>query len=91
MKGAKNHYYVLVLTSYGPVFVTNIPERSYAKWDKTGKPMEFSRASAEDIAYGLNLNGYIAVMVVYPYEITHQVYQYEKGQFEWKWNESEGE
>ena len=89
MKGVKNHYYVLVFTNYGPVFVTDIPERNYAKWDKLKEPCEFSKTSAEDIAYGLNLNGYTAAMVVYPFEMKNQLYVYDKGQFEWKWENSD--
>ena len=85
-KKNKYHYYVLVLTNYGPVFVTDIPERNYAKWDKLKAPLEFSKTSAEDIALGLNLNGYTACMVVYPYEVDHQLFFYDKGRFEWKWD-----
>lgn len=89
MKGVKNHYYVLVFTDYGPVFVTGIPNRNYAEWKKEKRPMEFSKASAEDIAYGLNLNGYMAAMVVYPFEKENQLYYYENGQFQWVNKEKE--
>ena len=95
MEKRKYHYYVLVCTDYGPVFVTDIPNRNYAKWDKLEPPMEFTKTRAEDIAYGLNLNGYMALIVMYPWaERTHQLYYYENGQFEWKQrkiNESENE
>ena len=88
MAKQKYHYYVLVFASPGPVFVTDIPERNYAKWDRMKAPKEFGRSYAEDIAMGLNLNGFSAAMVVYPYEREEQLYYYEKGQFEWKGNES---
>ena len=86
MAKSKYHYYVLVLTGHGPVFVTDIPERNFAKWDKLQPPMEFSKTYAEDVALGLNLNGYTACMVVYPFEMEHQLFMYDKGQFEWKWD-----
>jgi len=86
MAKSKYHYYVLVLTGHGPVFVTGIPERNYAKWDKLQPPMELSKAAAEDVAMGLNLNGFTACMVVYPYTLEHQLFFYNKGQFEWKWD-----
>ena len=89
MAKKKYYYYVVVFTDYGPVFVTNIPERNYAKWDKFGKPMELGKSFAEDVAMGLNLNGYSAAMVVYPYERQNQLYYYENGQFQWKLNEKE--
>ena len=85
----KNHYYVLVCTNHGPVFVTGIQSRSYAEWDKLKAPMECPKWQAEEIAYGLNLNGYTAVMAVYPFEMTHQLFYYENGQFEWRQNETE--
>ncbi len=91
MTKKKYHYYVLVFTDYGPVFVTDIPERNYAKWDKLGKPMEFGKERAEDIAMGLCLNGYSAAMVVFPYERENQLYYYEKGQFQWKRSEKKEE
>ena len=84
MAKSKYHYYVLVFTNTGPVYVTDIPERNYAKWDRAEKPAEFSKSMAEDIACGLNLNGYSADMVVCPHEINYQPYRYEAGKFEWK-------
>ena len=78
-----NYYYVLVFTDYGPVFVTGVPERNYAEWKKEKQPMEFTKNRAEDIAYGLNMNGYMAAMVVYPYKRENQLYYYSKGQFQW--------
>ena len=89
MARKKYHYYVLVYTNSGPAFVTGVPERNYAKWDKAEKPMEFSKSSAEYIATGLNMNGYSSDMIVCPHEIVGQPYRYSDGGFEWKWNEKE--
>lgn len=55
MTKPKYHYYVLVFTSTGPVYVTDIPDRHYAKWDRNEKPIDFSKTMAEDITMGLNL------------------------------------
>lgn len=90
MTKPKYHYYVLVFTSTGPVYVTDIPDRHYAKWDRNEKPIDFSKTMAEDITMGLNLNGYSADMVVCPHEITGQPYRYEAGSFEWKEKGKEG-
>jgi hypothetical protein len=84
MAKSKYHYYVLVFTNSGPVYVTSIPERNFAKWDRNEKPDEFSKSMAEDIAMGLNLNGYSAQMVCSPVGVDTQPYWYEKGSFEWK-------
>lgn len=90
MAKAKYHYYVLVITNHGPVFVTSIPERNYARWDATETPLELSKGSAEDIAMGLNLNGYTArVVYTQHFEQMHQLYRYGEGQLEWKWKEKE--
>ena len=86
MSKKKNHYYVLVFTSTGPAYVTGIPRRSYAEWDKNKEPYEMTKSMAEEVAYGLNLNGYAAQMVISPFE-AHQPYRYENGKFEWHENE----
>ncbi len=85
------HYYVLVFTNHGPVFVTGVPNRNYAEWHKDECPMEFSRSRAEDITYGLNLNGYSSATVVYPFEQKNQPYYYENGQLEWVSKEKESD
>lgn len=89
MSKKKIHYYVLVFTSTGPVYVTELPERHYAKWDKEKQPIDFSKNMAEEIAFGLKLNGYSAEMVVTPIELTSQPYRYSHGKFEWKIKEVE--
>ena len=78
----KYFYYVLVFTSSGAKYVTNIPERNYAEWYELEKPLDFSKSYAEDVAMGLCLNGYSAVMVMSPYEISNQPYNYEDYEFE---------
>lgn len=79
----KNYYYVLVLTSEGPVFVTETKYHD-AMWDKNKPPKLFSKAFAEDVALGLALNFHSAFMVTTKYELTTQPYRYDKGNFEWK-------
>ena len=78
-----NWYYVLVLTQYGPVFVTGIGEGKVAYWDKSKAPKEFGKAYAEDLAFGLQVNGYNAFAVVNRWEISNQPFYYNKGEFEW--------
>ena len=74
----KNHYYVLVFTNAGAVYVTSIDSTNkYARWDKDKAPMEFSKSYAEDLVMGLNLNFNSSVLVVSPFEIGHQPYNYE--------------
>lgn len=90
MANKKNYYYVLVIQNYGPVFVTGIPERNMAEWDKLKKPREFTREYARDIAMGLGLNGYLAYVVCQPYELDNQPYRYELGELEFKENDKEG-
>ena len=73
----KNHYYVLVFTDNGPVYVTSVDycDRS-AKWEKDKDPMEFSKSGAESLVFGLRCNWFNAVVVYLPYEIDHQPYNY---------------
>ena len=85
----KNHYYVLVFTNTGPVYVTGIPERNTAEWDRTKKPKELSKSTAEDMVLGLNLNSHGSVLVISKYEINNHPYWYEEGGFVWKWNKDE--
>lgn len=80
-------YYVLVMTNQGPVFVTGLGEGKWAKWNCEEQPKEFSKDFAEDIAFGLTVNGHIAYAVCTKYEIEGQPYQYKKGEFAWRWFE----
>ena len=82
-------YYVLVLTNQGPVFVTKIGEHKTAYWDKNEKPKEFSKSWAEDLAFGLMVNGYSAFTVSNNFELDTQPYRYDIGHFEWKNEERE--
>ena len=91
MAKKKNYYYVMVLTEEGPKYVTSIGDHHTAHWDMLEKPMEFSKEWAEDITRGLLLNFINAVMVVMPIEIDNQPFRYNKGKFEWKWNEEDKE
>lgn len=84
MTKKKNHYYVLVFTSTGPVYVTKILPHDVAQWLRTEKPMELSKSDAEFLPIGLGLNGTSAVTVVMPYELEIQPYYYKTGKFEWK-------
>lgn len=72
----KYFYYVLVFTTSGAKYVTGIKERNYAEWDELENPMVFNKNYAEDVAMGLCLNGYSAVEVMSPYEISNQPYNY---------------
>ena len=74
----KNHYYVLVFTDHGPVYVTsvNYADRS-ARWDKDKAPKEFTKSNAEDLVFGLRCNWHSAVVVTLPVEIDTQPYNYQ--------------
>lgn len=73
----KYHYYVLVFTNDGPVYVTSIDSSNkYAHWDKEKEPMEFSSSYAEDLALGLCLNLNHSVVIKSVREITSQPYNY---------------
>lgn len=73
----KNHYYVLVFTDNGPVYVTSInyADKS-ARWEKDKDPKEFSKSNAEDLVFGLRCNWFNAVVVSLPVEIDYQPYNY---------------
>lgn len=78
MSKKKNFYYVLVFTSSGPVYVTKVKnDTKYAIWDKEGTPLAMSKGCAEDLVFGLNCNFAPAVLVVSPYNIGFQPYNYE--------------
>lgn len=85
MASRKNFYYVLVMTDEGPVFVTSIPKRNWANYDKNETPKEFgSKSYATEVANGLTLNFNLAYMVCSSYPIENQPYHYEDGGFKWK-------
>lgn len=79
----KTHYYVIVFAEDGARYVTST-EGHYAKWEHSQPPLELSKAWAEDIALGLNWNGFNAVVVASKWEIEHHPYRYEDGQFIWQ-------
>ena len=85
----KNHYYVLVLTMEGAMFVTGTEGHKTALWDRMGTPMEFSKEYANDMAIGLTWNGSTAFVVVSKFELDVQPFLYSKGHFEWVNAESE--
>lgn len=80
----KNYYYVIVMTDKGAVFVTAILDHKVAEWDKRKKPISFSKSYAEDLAFGLTVNGYIAYAVSTRYEVKNQPYRYNEGNFYWR-------
>ena len=78
MAKSKYHYYVLVFSSDGPVYVTSIDNANrYAHWDKSKAPLEFSASYAEDLVMGLNMNFNSAFMIQSTREIPGQPYNYE--------------
>ena len=91
MAQRKLHHYVLVFTSEGARYVTGTGEHHTAFWDCKKPPREFSVGYADDMVFGLNVNGYSAVRVTMPRTIDRQPYFYECGHFEWKADESEDE
>lgn len=73
----KYHYYVLVFTDHGPVYVTKVKYRE-AEWKDTEKPQELDRDFAAQIALGLTWNGNSAVPVCSTWEIDQQPYYYKE-------------
>ena len=74
----KYHYYILVFSSTGAVYVTSIDKSNkYAHWDKRLAPKEFPASVAEDLVFGLNCNFINAVLVKSPREIDTQPYNYD--------------
>lgn len=83
MATRKNHYYILVLSDFGSVFVTN-NDREFSYWERTDVPMDYgSKKYAESEAYGLRLNGHKAYAITLPYELDYQPYLYDRGHWEW--------
>ena len=78
MTKSKYHYYVLVFSSDGPVYVTSIDNANkYVHWDKDKEPLEFSASYAEDLVMGLNCNFNSAVLIKSQIEIHNQPYRYD--------------
>lgn len=77
-KKKKFHYYVLVFTNTGPVYVTSLGEGKTAYWNREEKPYELGKYWAESVCMGLNINGYSCVMACMPYELDYQPYLYSK-------------
>ena len=86
-----NWWYVLVLTEEGPVFVTGFENRNWCKYNKLKAPLEMSQQKAKEVAYGLTLNFHTAFAVCSCVKREYQPFQYERGQFEWKWNDKDKE
>ena len=85
MATKKNHYYVLVFTEKGPVYVTSVDySTKYASWNRLEKPLEFSKYTAEDLCFGLNCNFNQSVVACVPYELDYQPYRYADFEFEVK-------
>ena len=92
MAKKKNHYYVLVITSEGPKFVTHVNySDKTAEWDWEKAPLEMGKQYAEDLVLGLNLNLHQAYTVSYPAKIDCQPYNYDMYRIEWKKREGEEE
>ena len=78
MANQKNYYYVLMFTDEGPVYVTSANNATqWARWDKNEVPKAFPKYYAEELALGLRLNYYHAVVVMTKAELDHQPYRYE--------------
>ena len=92
MAKKKNFWYVLVLANGGPTFVTAVNHSNKtAHWNKSEAPLEMEMFWAKDLALGLMLNFHMAYVVCSPIEIKEQPYRYEKGHFEWQWDEESPE
>lgn len=73
-----HHYYVLVFTSEGPVYVTKTDNmKKVAYWEKDQTPKEVTKSDGEWLVIGLNLNGTSAQLVCSPFEIEMHPYNYE--------------
>lgn len=84
-KKQKEYWYVLVAGNNGCVFVTDIDwNNKTAEWDKKKKPKELSKGWAQDLSFGLTMNGNPAFAVGNSWEITSQPYRYDIGNFYWR-------
>lgn len=87
----KNYWYVLVVSAKGgPAFVTKVNHSDKtAVWSKDEPPLEMEMFWAKDLALGLLLNFTTALPVCSPIKLDDHLFRYDKGHFEWKWNEEE--
>lgn len=73
----KTFYYVLVFTDTGATYVTSVDNATKtARWNKEEKPLKFSKTYAQDLAFGLTLNGNYSVVTLSPFEVETQPYNY---------------
>lgn len=85
----KKHYYVLVTSDEGAIFVTEVKNSTReAYWNYKEKPLEMSQREAEDLCIGLNLNFHSSFVVAQPFEVDKQPYRYDKWKIEWKEREN---
>lgn len=90
MAKAQNHFYILVFTEDGPIYVTGLDyANKYAHWNRLEKPLEINEVKAQDVVLGLNLNGYLAQVVKSKWEIEGQPYRYKVGKMVWQTVEKE--
>lgn len=81
----RNYYYVLVATKNGGQFVTSIDHKEKtAKWDRKEKPLEMGKQEAENIAFGLKMNFYWAIVVYNEFDIDKQIFYRENKESEVK-------
>lgn len=80
----KYHYYVLVFTNGGPVYVTELGDHKMAYWNGKEKPYEMPMCKAEDVCFGLNANFYSSAVVKSPIELDCQPYLYSDYEIVWK-------
>lgn len=86
LKKPKYHY-ILVFTNNGPVFVTDVKTTPYKHcvWNKKEKPYSFlEQKYAQEVCFGLNVNGYQCVQVESQWELENHMYNYELGNFYWR-------
>lgn len=63
--------YAVMVYNYGKyMFVTKL-NGSFAEWEEKEKVLLMSKGMAEDLAFGLTLNGRLAMVVVVPNYINH--------------------
>ncbi len=88
-KQEKLHYYLLVFTDEGPVFLTKLLAGDRAEFNKLERPLELSKGDAEAIQYGFAWHSIASAVVVQRSEISYQPFDYKRGHWEWKWNDKE--
>lgn len=90
MSKRKNHYYVMVFTGGGPVYVVGVNSKNnVARWDPMNPPVEMTREDAKSVCVGLNINGFASQVICSPYPVERQPYDYENFTVEIKRKESE--